>query len=136
MVEKCKNHRRSHHAASCGDDRKDGFAHRRELAVDDLALDFEPDGEEEDDHQTVVDELLDGHPLRERPVDQSARRMDHQREVGLQQVVVIVLDYGEVGQQHGHEDAGQQHDAASPGGFRETPAAQRQLVAVAHPAIH
>ena len=53
----------------------------------------------------VVAAVLDGHAPRENPVDHTVRGMDHQRKVGLQQVVVIEFGRGEIGQQHGGDHA-------------------------------
>ena len=41
-----------------GDRRERGAARLAQLAVDELALDLEPDDEEEERHQAVVDPLL------------------------------------------------------------------------------
>ena len=119
VVERREENRRDQHAARCGQHRKDGPARGRKLPADDLALDLKPHGKEENHHQPVVDELLDGHAPRENPVDHTVRGMDHQREVGLQQVVVIEFGRGEIGQQHGGDHAHQQHHASGPGRFQE-----------------
>lgn len=111
-------------AAGGAQHRKNRLAERRELPRDDFALDFEADREEEDDHQAVVNQLLDGHAARIDPVDDPVGAVDRQREVGLQQMVVVLRREGEVGQQHGNSDADEQHYAARPGRLHETTAPQ------------
>ena len=124
VVEEEVNQRRSRHATGGAQHRKNRLAERRELPRDDFALDFEADREEEDDHQAVVNQLLDGHAARIDPVDDPVGAVDRQREVGLQQMVVVLRREGEVGQQHGNSDADEQHHAARPGRLHETTAPQ------------
>ena len=136
VVERREENRRDQHAARSGQHRKDGPARGRKLPADDLALDLKPHGKEENHHQPVVDELLDGHAPREDPVDHTVRGMDHQRKVGLQQVVVIEFGRGEIGQQHGGDHAHQQHHASGPGHFQEVAAPKPHHVSLANPAVH
>ena len=65
-VERDVDDRRHDHAADRRDDRQHRLARLGQLADDDLALDLEPDDEEEERHQPVVDPVLER--LRERPV--------------------------------------------------------------------
>ena len=92
VVERREENRRDQHAARSGQHRKDGPARGRKLPADDLALDLKPHGKEENHHQPVVDELLDGHAPREDPVDHTVRGMDHQREVGLPGETIQIHD--------------------------------------------
>ena len=49
------------HPPEGSDDGEDGFLGRREFADEELLLDLQPDEEEEDRHQGIVDDLTDGH---------------------------------------------------------------------------
>ena len=119
VVEEREDKCRRKHAAEGGHHREDGLLAGREPAADDFAFDFQPYREEKDDHQTVVDKLLDGHPAGEDPVDHPFGRMDHRREFGLEQMVVVERRGGEIGQQHGDGDTRQQHHAPGPGSLHE-----------------
>ena len=136
VVEEREDDGRSQHAARGSQHRKNRPPHGRKLSADDLALDFEPHGEEEDHHQPIVDELLDGHAPGEDPVDQSVRRADHQREVGFEQVMIVNLGAGQVGQQHGEDHAREQHYAAGPRSLQKITATKPHHMSLAHPAIH
>ena len=62
-------------AAGCGKDRQQRVAEVRQLAVVELALELEPDEQEENRHQCVVDPVLDAQPAeRLLPQAQVARR--------------------------------------------------------------
>lgn len=99
--------------------RQDGLACRRKLPANDLPLYFESDGEKENHHQAVVNQLLDGHSARENPVDQPIGAVHHQRKIRFEQMAVIERSPGQVGQQHGYDHTTEQYDASQPRGLPE-----------------
>ena len=100
--------RRHDHAAERRNDREDDGAGVTEVAVDRLPLDLEPDEEEEDGHQGVVDPRLQGEVVE---VDQLAQ-LDPQRR-GPE--VDVALRPGRVGPRD-REDRRRQHHEPT-GGF-------------------
>ena len=67
-VERQVDQRRNDHAADRREDRQHRLAANRQLADEELALDLEPDDEEEERHQQVVD------PVHERLAELPSRR--------------------------------------------------------------
>ncbi len=94
---------RRRHAADRGDRRQGRLARARQLALDQLALDLEPDQEKEDRHQAVVD------PVPERLVEPEIAELQAQVQLEEPQ---IVIGQGRVGEDEGERRRGQQHDAA------------------------
>ena len=76
VVEGQIDQRRREHTARRGHDRQDRLARRRKFAADDLTFDFEPHDEEENHHQSVVDELFDVHIAREDQIDHMVGALD------------------------------------------------------------
>ena len=110
---------RHDHAAEGRDDRHDGFLPGAEFAELDFPFDFQADGEEEDDHQDVVDEFLHGHVGGEgESAAVRGRYMDGQAR--FQEFLVEFARKRQVGQKHGDHDAGEQDDALGPGLFAES----------------
>ncbi len=96
--------RRGHdHATECGDSRQCHLAALREFARDHLALDLEPDQQEEDRHQQVVD------PDQQRLVE--LERADLQLDRRLQQGLVV-LGERRVRGDHGEHARDHEQDAA------------------------
>lgn len=136
VVEEQEDDRGGEHTACGRQYRQDGLACRRKLPADDLPFYFEPDGEKENHHQAVVDQLLDGHPARENPVDQPVGAVHHQRKIRFEQMAVIERSPGQVGQQHGYDHAAEQHDTSGPRGFQKIAAAYTDHMTLTHPAVH
>ena len=136
VVEEQENDRRGEHAACGRQYRQDGLACRRKLPANDLPLYFESDGEKENHHQAVVNQLLDGHSARENPVDQPIGAVHHQRKIRFEQMAVIERSPGQVGQQHGYDHTTEQYDASRPGGFQKIAAAYTDHMTLTYPAVH
>ena len=94
---------RTRHSAQCGDRRQCGFRDARQLALDKLAFDLEPDEHEKNRHQPVID------PQQQRLGNDEAADLDRQRQ--LQQLFV---DCGErrVREQQRPHGGGAKNDAA------------------------
>ena len=62
LIDKEVNRSRKQYPAQCPGNRQRGLLHRRQFARQHLALNFEPDRKEENGHQPVVDQVMQGQP--------------------------------------------------------------------------
>ena len=115
VVHKDVNEGRSQHAAQSGDDGKHGLFGRGELSGRDFTLDFQADGEEEDHHQDVVDELLYVHVAREQDVDLAVRTGQMYLHGSLKEILVQDPCHREVGQEHRDYYAYEKQNSLEPG---------------------
>ena len=95
--------RRNHHAAGGGDARQHAARPGRELAVQHLALDLQPDQQEEDRHQPVID------PQQQRLGDLERAELDGDRRV---EQAVIEPGQRRIGQDQ-RQDGGTHQDEAA-----------------------
>ena len=122
--------RRDGHAAHRGHHRQGGLAPGRELAGDQLALDLQPDDQEEQGHEAVVD------PVAQVGLDAEAAELDGQR--GLPQGVVggppgrVRPHQGDRGRRHQHDPAGRLLAQVLPQRGRQAQRRRDQRLAVAH----
>ena len=100
-VEGRVNRRGHEHAADGAGDRECRVTPRGELADEHLALDLEPDQEEEDRHEAVVDPVVQAQRQHSRP--------DPERQGDLPQSVIAIRP-GRVGPREGQDGADEQHD--------------------------
>ena len=113
MIDGSEYQRRSHNSAECGDHRHHRLLQAGKFPVLHLAPDLQTDREEEDRHQDVVDELLDRHSVRKQDA-LTARTLESQRDVRLQEVMVKLFGERKVGQKHRHHDTAKQQDTLRP----------------------
>jgi hypothetical protein len=95
--------RRADHSAHCRDHRQRGIRQARQPALDDRALDLEPDEHGEDRHQPVVD------PQQQRLGDDETTDLDRNREI--QELCIEGLER-RVRQGESDRSGGAQNDAA------------------------
>ena len=79
-----------------------------------LTLDLQTHREEENHHKYVIDELLDGHVMREEPVHLAVRALEVYLDIGLKERPIVCAHSGQIGQQHGYDDAQQEQYALCP----------------------
>ena len=112
--------RRCGHARDGGDDRQPALVPGRKPTIDQLPLDLQPDIQEEDDHQAIVDPKMRGH----RP-----QLCCQHRALDLMQHMVVKVVERAVGDDHGDRSRQDEDDPARRLAVQEL--AQRRCLAAA-----